>query len=226
VRRDKAVAELRAFIAAYLEDGDDVDRMIGTIEHSIRKFAENKSNPDVREQAKELAESAGKFRKAVEESEFVWPWLLAGKLGPRTRSEVLTEVEKVEKASFNVARRLKNGKKPPDLLRSALAYELAEYFKAVTGSKATPSSSANFEDNKPGTKFGHFVHLALASSSYASTSKVKTLITSPSTFIKDAAASGKRRAVPLSPNEEISRLANTLGLPAPPANFLRVPRAE
>jgi hypothetical protein len=192
VTRDDAAEKLKAFIANYAEGADNVDGMINAIEDSIRRFAKGRSNPEVRGQARKLAEKAKLYRKAVEQSEFVWPWLLAGKLGPNSWIDMLSEVQKVEKAAVSLAGRLKTGTKGKDKLRAALGYELAEYFRVITASRATPSASANFEANKPGTKFGHFVHLTLVASAYASTSKVKALISSPSTFIKDAAASAKR----------------------------------
>jgi hypothetical protein len=197
VTRDDAAEKLKAFIANYAKAADNVDGMINAIEDSIRRFAKGRSNPEVRDQAKMLAEKAKLYRKAIERSEFVWPWLLSGKAGASTWIHTLSEVEKVEKAALSVTGRLKTGMRRPDELRAALGYELAEYFKVITGRGATPSNSADFERNKPGTKFGHFVNLALFASAHSSTPKIKKIRASISSFVFDAAKSGKGRTLML-----------------------------
>jgi hypothetical protein len=64
VTRDDAAEKLKAFIANYAKAADNVDGMINAIEDSIRRFAKGRSNPEVRDQAKMLAEKAKLYRKA------------------------------------------------------------------------------------------------------------------------------------------------------------------
>jgi hypothetical protein len=230
--REEAAAKLRDFIAAYAEGNDDVDGMIVAVEGSIRRFVEGRSNPDVRAQAEALAKAARAYRQAarayraaVTESGFVWPWLLSGKGGLDAWGPILSRVQKAEKAkeieeaegvenaALALAVRLKTGKKPPDMLRSALLYELAEYFRIITCSTAKSSRGANFIQNKPGTKFGYFVQLALSASADASTAKVKSLMSAPAAFLRDAAKSAKARdskGSPLGTNVRAGRIISPL----------------
>jgi hypothetical protein len=181
--RDK----LRAFIAEYAGPDDHVDDTLAAIEGAIQRYVELDSKPDIRKQARRLEKAAAKYRKAVQESEQIWAWMLDGRNGPDAWGVNLAEAKKVEAAARGVADWLK-GKKggDPDDLRLALGRELTDIFAFVTGEPATSSGSADFESGHPGTLFGHFVHLALSDSAFSSTPRVRELVQTVASFVRDA----------------------------------------
>jgi hypothetical protein len=187
VTREQAAAELRNFIEPYAGPNDDVAGVLKAIEDSIRRFVKSKSSLEVRDQARRIAKAAKAFHNALEESDSCWPWLLSGRHGVPARGRVLLEVREIEDAAHALARRLSPGKRQVDDLRSALAFELAGHFRMITGVEPTFSNSADFENNHPGTKFSHLVHVALTGSRYSSHPRVHQLLDSLPSFVTDAA---------------------------------------
>jgi hypothetical protein len=176
---------LRKFIANYAAD-TDVDGMLRAIESAICRFVGYDSKIEVRGQSEILSKAVESYRKALEtpESKSIWPWLLSGKSGPRSWASALSDARKIEAAVKEIADNLATGKREPDDLRFSLAYELASYFEIATGSAPTFSNNEDAKTKRPA--FEQFVALALTESQYFADKKVRQLLDSIRSFVRDA----------------------------------------
>jgi hypothetical protein len=167
--------------------------MLGAIDSSIRRFVQHDSKIEVRDQAEILSKAIESYRKALEtpESKSIWPWLLSGKGGPPLWASALSDARKIEAAVKEIADNLTTGKRQPDDLRLSLAYELASYFEIVTGSAPTFSNNEDAKTKRPA--FEQFVALALTESQYSADEKVKQLLASIRSFVRDAVKHCKSR---------------------------------
>jgi hypothetical protein len=149
-RSQREVLSLRKFIAHYAADTDGAE-MLGAIDSSIRRFVQHDSKIEVRGQVEILSKAVESYRKALEtpESKSIWPWLLSGKSGPPLWASALSDARKIEAAVKEIADNLTTGKREPDDLRLALAYELASYFHIVTGSHPTISNNEDAKTRRP-----------------------------------------------------------------------------
>jgi hypothetical protein len=189
--------DLREWIKAQavlpLDVGDDAIR---GIDRAIEQFSNAEaSKTEVRHQAEGIAEAARAYREKLERLGSCWPWILSGRHGPPPLERVLSETRGIEESALALAARLPRGK-GPDEPRRGLAFQLAGYFRIITGEEPTFSNSGDLKSNHPGTKFAHFVHVALTGSSSSSDIRVKQLLISLPSFIRDAVEQRKDRESP------------------------------
>jgi hypothetical protein len=115
----------------------------------------------------------------------------SGQSGPPLWATALSDTRKIEAAVKEIADNLTTGKREPDDLKFSLAHELASYFEIVTGSASTFSNNEDAKTKRPA--FEQFVVLALTESQYSADKKVKRLLDSIRSFVRDAVKCYKSR---------------------------------
>ena len=209
----KAKAALRAIVAENGRAGDDIDDMVSEIEYAVRRFARADDSKKIRAQAQALASAAAKYRgaaqgyiNATKAAEAAWPFLRMKLSSPKKQppefketmrhavaiSDILDDVRTIEAAAIATVERLTGGKLGQDDRRGAFGWALYDLYQIITGARPGFSKSETAKFERPGTKFGNFVRLALLASPHFAEPRVQEIVHSFRSFIKDAVKYGDR----------------------------------